>query len=158
MRSLPFVDLPVSLRRLGYRSAYCALRVYWFLLHPSSRGVKCVLTNGEYVLLVRHTYGPDAWDLPGGGMRRGEEPMATAQREMNEELGLSIEDWTRQGEALVDLGHHRDRVQFFTAEIPRADLDINGAELSEVRWFSRRQLPHDLGRYARAIIASLPPK
>jgi 8-oxo-dGTP pyrophosphatase MutT (NUDIX family) len=156
VRSLLSVEFPVPVRRLGYRSAYCALRVYWFLLRPSSRGVKCVLTHGEYVLLVRHTYGPDSWELPGGGARRGEDPVATARREMGEELGLSIEDWTRQGETVVDVGHHRDRVQFFTAEVDSPELDINLAELSEARWFSRNQLPPDLGRYARAIIASLP--
>ena len=150
------VEFPVSIRRLGYRGAYCALRVYWFLLHPSSRGVKCVLTHGEYVLLVRHTYGPSTWELPGGGIRRDEEPVATARREMNEELGLSIQDWTRQGETVVDLGHHRDRVQFFTAELASPEITINEAELIEARWFSRRRLPPDLGRYARAIIASLP--
>jgi 8-oxo-dGTP pyrophosphatase MutT (NUDIX family) len=150
-----FVELPVPVRRLGYRAAYSALQVYWSLLHPPSRGVKCVLTHGEYVLLVRHTYGPGSWELPGGGMRRGEEPVATARREMNEELGLSIEHWTRQGEAVVDLGHHHDQVQFFTAEVTAPKLNINQAELTEARWFSRRQLPPDLGRYARTIITSL---
>ncbi|HZU61408.1 MAG TPA: NUDIX domain-containing protein [Solirubrobacteraceae bacterium] len=150
------MDLPVPLRRLGYRSAYCALRVYWFLARPSSRGVKCVLTHGEYVLLVRHTYGPGSWELPGGGLRRGEEPVAAARREMSEELGLAIEDWTRQGETVVAFDHHRDRVQFFTAELPEPQLEVNQAELAEVRWFSRRQLPPNLGRYARAIIAALP--
>ncbi len=155
MRSLPSVELPVPVRRLGYRAAYGALQVYWFLLRPSSRGVKCVLTHGEYVLLVRHTYGPGAWELPGGGMRRGEEAVATARREMSEELGVSIDDWTRQGETVVDFGHHRDRVQFFTAELTDTQLEVNHAELAEVRWFPRHQLPPNLGRYARAIIASL---
>lgn len=115
-----------------------------------------MLTHGEYVLLVRHTYGPGTWELPGGGLRRGEEPVAAARREMSEELGLAIEDWTRQGETVVAFDHHRDRVQFFTAELPEPQLEVNQAELAEVRWFSRRQLPPNLGRYARAIIAALP--
>jgi 8-oxo-dGTP pyrophosphatase MutT (NUDIX family) len=115
-----------------------------------------VLTHGEYVLLVRHTYGPGAWELPGGAIHRGEEPVATASREMNEELGLSIDDWTRQGEAVVDFDHHRDRVQFFSAQVLAPDIRLNEAELAEARWFSRRQLPPDLGRYARTIITTLP--
>lgn len=156
MRSLLSVELPVSVRRLGYRSAYCALRVYWFLLRPSSSGVKCLLTHGEYVLLVRHTYGASSWELPGGAIRRGEEPVVTARREMNEELGVTIDDWTHQGEKVVEIDHHHDRVQYFTAELPASEITINEAELSEARWFSRRQLPPDLGRYARTIIAALP--
>jgi 8-oxo-dGTP pyrophosphatase MutT (NUDIX family) len=156
VRSLLSVELPVSVRRLGYRSAYRALRVYWFLLRPSSSGVKCLLTHGEYVLLVRHTYGASSWELPGGAIRRGEEPVVTARREMNEELGLSIDDWTLQGETVVELDHHHDRVQFFAAEVLAPQIKINEAELAEARWFSRQQLPPDLGRYARAIVVSLP--
>ena len=40
------------------RIAYAGLRTYWFLAPaPSVVGVKCVLTDGDDVLLVRHTYG-----------------------------------------------------------------------------------------------------
>jgi hypothetical protein len=74
---------------------------------------------------------------------------------MSEELGISIEDWTRHGETVVETDHHRDRVQFFTAEVSAPKIEINKAELSDAQWFSRRQLPLDLGQYAEAIIASL---
>jgi 8-oxo-dGTP pyrophosphatase MutT (NUDIX family) len=157
-RTLASVELPVSVRRLGYRGAYAALQVYWFLLRPSSRGVKCILTDGERILLVRHTYGATNWELPGGALRRDEAPVAAARREMNEELGVSIEGWDRLGETIVDVDHHRDQVQFFRAEVSSPRIAINRAELSEAQWFPRKQLPSDLGRYARAIIASLPPE
>lgn len=32
---------PIALRRLGFRSAYLALRVYWFFARPRMHGVKC---------------------------------------------------------------------------------------------------------------------
>ena len=64
------MDLPVLVRRVGYRFAYAGLRVYWFVLRPRSTGIKCVLTDGDRVLLVRHTYGPRAWELPGGSLKR----------------------------------------------------------------------------------------
>jgi 8-oxo-dGTP pyrophosphatase MutT (NUDIX family) len=155
-RTLLAVDVSLSLQRLGYRSAYRALQVYWFFLRRSSRGVKCVLIQGDYVLLVRHTYGPSHWELPGGGMHRGEEPVAAARREMNEELGLEIDNWKRQGTTVVEVDHHHDRVEFLTAELSAPQLTLNEAELSDARWFPRRELPPDLGRYARTIIASLP--
>lgn len=114
-----------------------------------------MLTQGDYVLLVRHTYGPTAWELPGGGVRRGEEAVAAASREMREELGVKIDDWTRQGQTVVEVDHHHDRVQFLTAELSAPKLTLNEAELSDARWFPRHELPPDLGRYARRMIASM---
>src|SRR5436305_8710278 len=76
--------LPVPVRRLAYQGGYAGLRLYWLLTGPSTSGVKCVLTEGERVLLVRHTYGPREWDLPGGSIGAGESPEAAARREMNE--------------------------------------------------------------------------
>ena len=42
------------------------------------------------VLLVRHTYGPRNWELPGGGAEDGEDPSSTARRELSEETGLDL--------------------------------------------------------------------
>ena len=69
------------LLRLAFRVGYRVLRVWWFVRRPTTRGVKCVLTCGDEILLVRHTYGrTDRWELPGGGVKRREEPRAAASR------------------------------------------------------------------------------
>lgn len=150
------MELPVPVRRLAYRVAYVGLRAYWFVAHPTTRGVKCLLTDGELVLLVRHTYGRRDWDLPGGSRRRGEEPLMTARREMGEELGVAIDEWTDLGELLIDDFHRHDRVQYMRAEVKSPRLVLDKGELATAKWFSRRELPPELGRYARAIIATLP--
>src|SRR5437763_5090787 len=107
------MQLPVPVKRLGYRVAYAGLRTYWFVRRPKLSGVKCVLTDGDEVLLVRHTYGPRAWDLPGGAIKRGEAPLHAASREMNEELGVSIDDWRALGAVRVIVDHRRDLVHCF---------------------------------------------
>lgn len=147
----------MPVRRLAYRTAYAALRAYWLVAHPTTHGVKCLLTDGEQVLLVRHTYGRREWDLPGGSMKRGESPDTAARREMSEELGVNVDDWTTLAEMVVDDLQRHDQVQYMTAELSSPQLVIDRGELAEVRWFSRRQLPAGLGRYALAIIATLPP-
>jgi ADP-ribose pyrophosphatase YjhB (NUDIX family) len=150
------MDLPVPVRRLGYRAAYLGLRVYWLVAHPTTSGVKCLLTDGEQILLVRHTYGRREWELPGGSMKIGESPLIAARREMREELGVSVDQWTRLEEAVIDDHHRHDRVNYMAAEVRAPRFVIDRGELAKVQWFSRRELPEDLGRYARAVIATLP--
>ena len=150
------MTVPVQVKRLGYRAAYTVLRTYWFIRRPKLSGVKCVLTDGDEVLLVRHTYGPRAWDLPGGAIKRGESPVNAARREMNEELGISIDDWRALGAVRVIVDHRRDLVHCFQADSPGRELTVDQGEIAEVGWFSRQRLPEDLGRYAGPILARSP--
>lgn len=148
--------LPVPVRRLGYRAAYTGLRIYWFARHPGTSGVKCVLTDGDRILLVRHTYGPRAWDLPGGAMHSGEAPQDAARREMMEELGIEISEFSDVGEMVIHNSHRDDHVYYFSAELRSPSMTIDRGELITARWFRRQELPSELGRYGRAIIATLP--
>lgn len=146
------VSASVPLRRAGYRVAYRILQALWFLRRPRIEGVKCLLRSGDHVLLVRHTYGPPVWDLPGGGVKRGEDPLAAARREMAEELGLMDADWRPAGTVTGRQNFRHDTVHGFTAELSSLDLVPNLAELASVRWFLRCALPPGLGFYARAFL------
>lgn len=150
------MSLPVRLRRLGYRVAYAGLRTYWFVRRPKVSGVKCVLTDGDDVLLVRHTYGPRVWDLPGGAIKRGETPARAARREMNEELGVLIDDWRALGAVAVTVDHREDHVHCFQAEAPSRELTVDMGEIARANWFPRDRLPGPLGRYAVRILARVP--
>ena len=141
------------MRRLGYRAAYQGLRVWWFLRRPDVGGVKCVLTAGDRILLVRHTYGPRGWDLPGGTMKPGEEPATTATREMEEELGVQIGSWRELGEIDHTLDHRRDHLHCFQAELEDRRLSIDPGELQIAQWFPRDQLPGSLNYYVCQILA-----
>jgi 8-oxo-dGTP pyrophosphatase MutT (NUDIX family) len=58
------------------------------LLGTPTLGVKTLVINANFeVLLVEHTY-IDGWHLPGGGVGRGETPKAAAIRELREETGV----------------------------------------------------------------------
>jgi 8-oxo-dGTP pyrophosphatase MutT (NUDIX family) len=147
---------PVPLRRAGYRVAHGLLRAYWRVVRPHTRGVKCVLRQGDAVLLVRHAYGDrDRWELPGGGIKRGEEPRATAVREAHEELALDVADWDALGSVEVRSYGKRTTLHCFEARLPGRDLTIDEGEIQEARWFEVRALPTAIGRDARVVLARL---
>jgi 8-oxo-dGTP pyrophosphatase MutT (NUDIX family) len=151
------VQAPLAPRRLGYRVAYRLLHIYWSVVRPHSRGVKCVLTSRGRVLLVRHTYGYPAWELPGGSLRRHELPALAARRETQEELGLAIDHWRPLGDLQVTIDHRPVTLHCFQAELERPAVDLDRGELAIAGWFQRGQLPADLGRYVRLILALLEP-
>jgi 8-oxo-dGTP pyrophosphatase MutT (NUDIX family) len=145
--------LSLRVRRAAIRCAYVGLRVYWFLFRPQLSGVKCVITHGDEVLLVRHTYGSRVWDFPGGHVKRREPPVETARREMNEEIGRRIEDWVDLGELFVSTNHHRDNLHIFHGRLDDPRIELDPVELAEARWFTSDQLPDDIGRFTRRILS-----
>ena len=146
----------VRIRRLGYRLAYRVLQVFWFLARPRKEGVKCLVTDRDRVLLVRHTYGRRSWDVPGGSIKRRESPLSAAQREMSEELGLDGAQWAEIGEVRGRLDHRRDVIHCFRAELSAPKLTLDEGELETAGWFPRGHLPDDLAPYVDEIVASAP--
>ena len=146
----------VRIRRLGYRLAYRVLQVFWFLARPRKEGVKCLVTDRDRVLLVRHTYGRRSWDVPGGSIKRRESPLSAAQREMSEELGLDGAQWAEIGEVRGRLDHRRDVIHCFRVELSAPKLTLDEGELETASWFPRGHLPDDLAPYVDEIVASAP--
>lgn len=85
--------LPAPLHRQALRYGFI-LRRWWFkILKPHVSGVRMVILDAAgQTLLVRHTYGPQSWMVPGGHMRRGEDPIPAARREAQEELAIDLAD------------------------------------------------------------------
>jgi 8-oxo-dGTP pyrophosphatase MutT (NUDIX family) len=148
--------LPVPVRRAGYRAAHLALRTYWRVVHPHTLGVKCVVRDGDAVLFVRHAYGDRrSWQLPGGGMKRGEDPRDTAQREAREELGLDLADWTKLGEVESRAHGKLTTLVCFEGHPPGRAVAIDEGEIEEARWFERAELPPRIGLDARVVLTGL---
>jgi 8-oxo-dGTP pyrophosphatase MutT (NUDIX family) len=142
-----------SVLRATYRVGYRVLRLYWRIAGPRKRGVKCVLTRGPEVLLVRHTYGPRTrWELPGGGIHRGEDPLTAAGREAHEELGVEVGEWRFLGDLFDRIDGKRDELCCYAAELGDQPIELDGAEIAEARWFRRDELPADVHRYVGRIL------
>lgn len=95
--------IPAPLHRVLYRVAHAARRQWWRIRRPHRRSVVvAAFDEHDRVLLVRHSYGPPAWSLPGGGMDRGEQPDEAARREIREELRCGLTDL-----AVIDVTEQR---------------------------------------------------
>lgn len=132
--------IPAPLHRATLRLVYALRRRLRHLTKPDLAGVAVLLTDAEdRCLLVRHTYGPQGWAIPGGGMRKGEDPANAARREIREELGCEIEDLSCRLVVKEELSRSPHTAHVYTARpigTPRADL----REIADLRWFSKAEL------------------
>lgn len=142
--------------RLLYRMAYTALQLTARFSWRPSRGVKCLLTHEDKVLLVKHTYGlRDVWYLPGGNVRRGEPPRIAAAREMQEELGLSSLGLEVLVTVPMRLGRVRVTVTCLHAELQREAVEADPVELAQASWFATESLPESLGPEVEHFVSLL---
>ena len=151
--------IPTVVGRFAYRIAYVLVVGFSYVARPHTRGVKCLLTFGEDVLLVRHSYGPGKWDLPGGFCKRGEAFEAAARREVAEELGLSGGRYVDLGEMVRRFQGRHETLHGFRVELADHSAATESLELAEARWFPIGALPDGQSRIVgeiRALEAGLP--
>jgi 8-oxo-dGTP pyrophosphatase MutT (NUDIX family) len=131
---------------------YPLLRLYWLVFRPDVLGVRCLVEHEGRVLLIRNPYGAMKWDLPGGGVRRGERPEAAARREVREEVGVSLRDLRPLGSYTGTEIYDKDTVFGYFARVESAALKPRRAEVYEEGWFEWGRLPEPLSREAAKVI------
>jgi 8-oxo-dGTP pyrophosphatase MutT (NUDIX family) len=142
--------------RLGYRLASTAAFAWWSVAGSHNRGAKCVLLNDGEILLVRHTYGDRReWDLPGGFVRRAEEPIVAVGRELGEELGIPVPPLREICPVVVKFGRRDDTVYYFAADLPDRRISADDIELAEVAWFDPGSLPARRGEHVDGVLRTL---
>lgn len=146
--------LPAALHRSLMPLAYRLRRVWRRHRTSPIAGVTVVIADLEgRILLVRHSYGPDVWALPGGGLKHGEDPEACARREVAEELDLeltSIKPVAQIEEQLNGCAHTAHLFAAVCDARPRPDR----REVIEARFFPLHSLPEPLGKAAKRRIAA----
>jgi NAD+ diphosphatase len=120
----------------------CGLSIH---ANPAPTASALVLDDEGRVLLARRANDPGEglWDLLGGFIEEGEEPLAALRRELMEETALEIE-------TLEFLGGYPDRYGnagiftlnlYWTARVTGGELELEEGELTEVAWFAPEDLP-----------------
>jgi ADP-ribose pyrophosphatase len=106
--------------------------------HPGAVAIVAVDDEG-YVTLVRQLREATRkrlLELPAGTAEPGEEPLATARRELKEECGLSGGEWRELAAFWTTPGFCRERMHLFAAEgVERGEpAPAEDEELEVVRW------------------------
>jgi ADP-ribose pyrophosphatase YjhB (NUDIX family) len=117
----------------------CGLTVY---ANPAPTASALILDDTGRVLLSRRAGDPGKgmWDIPGGFIEEGEEPLETLRREMEEETGLEIEPTEFLG---VWMQPYWDRTVLCLTWLarPTGGAERAGDDLVELRWFAPSELP-----------------
>jgi 8-oxo-dGTP pyrophosphatase MutT (NUDIX family) len=118
-----------------------------------------LILEGDRLLFQRRV-GTGAWHVPGGYMEPGEAIEETARREAKEETGLEIGKMTLVGVFSGPEFHwfapngdevHNVTIAFTTRDF-QGNLQADGEEGLEVKFFNLRALPDNLGPPAKPIL------
>ncbi|MEZ4592959.1 MAG: NUDIX domain-containing protein [Chloroflexota bacterium] len=131
---------------------YKLMRLMIQLVVPRTRvGVAVVIVNeADKVLMLRHVFHPVyQWGLPGGWLKRNEDPAVGALRELKEETGL-----TAVLGPVVAVQH--DPVTAYVGVSYVATLEPGSLQLSheirEARWFAAEALPEPITEHTKVAI------
>ncbi len=137
--------LPVGARRRLVRSISPSFTV----------GAICLIERPDgHVLLIRHAY-RQRWGIPGGLLKRREDPAAAAHREVLEEVGLRIE-LVGEPATVVDAVPQRVDVVFRAKPVSLeavGEMRPCSPEIVDARWFSPDALPELQHETAQALVA-----
>lgn len=105
--------------------------------HPGGAAVVALDKQERLCLLrqYRHAAGGWIWELPAGKREHGEDPLITAQRELEEEAGLRAGSWQKLGAAITTPGFCDEVIHLYQARMltnvpPRPERH----ELIECHW------------------------
>lgn len=94
--------------------------------------ILCALRGSEMTL-------PNYWEFPGGKIEQGESKESALKREIQEELGCTIEVFEPVEDTMYEYEHVIVRLETFMAKVISGVPIIS--EHAEIKWISRNELP-----------------
>jgi ADP-ribose pyrophosphatase len=105
--------------------------------HPGGAAVVALDDQNQVCLLrqFRHAANGWLWELPAGKIDNKEQPLATAQRELEEEAGVTAGEWRSLGDYFSSPGVFTEVVHLFLAtRLTPMRIQPEAHEVFEVHW------------------------
>ncbi|MCL4131421.1 UNVERIFIED_CONTAM: hypothetical protein GTU68_013646 [Idotea baltica] len=105
--------------------------------HPGGSVVAAINKQDEICLLKqwRHAIQQHLWELPAGCLEPNEAALETAKRELEEEAGVTAQDWRDLGVVTPSPGFSNEILYFFEArELSQGTVKLDDAEQLEAHW------------------------
>ncbi len=110
-----------------------------YVEHPGAVAVIALTDSGELVMERQYRYplGRDMMEIPAGKIDPGEDPLATAQRELKEETGYTAARWRHVATIHIAIAYSNERIEIYLAE----GLKQEGAKLDDEEFLEVFTLP-----------------
>lgn len=121
---------PVALRDGGHTH-------FDIVKHPGGAVIAALNEHNQLCLLKqkRHAVGAEIWEVPAGCLESGEDPLVTAQRELEEEAGVLATEWQALGRILPSPGFSNEVLYLFKARgLSPGKVDYDDAEQISIHW------------------------
>jgi 8-oxo-dGTP pyrophosphatase MutT (NUDIX family) len=113
-----------------------------------TKRTRIVIINQGQILLVQNWLSRQHWQLPGGGIRSHEDMITAGQRELHEELRISVQpnELSYLGGLMAvppDIPYQAEILQLNTTDtaLQNVETAYRRSELINVSWFSIDDLP-----------------
>ena len=85
--------------------------------HPGGVGILALDGDGTELLVrqYRYAFGRTLLEIPAGKREKGEEPLTTAKRELQEETGAQADNWTSLGALIASPGCYDEVLYLYLA-------------------------------------------
>jgi ADP-ribose pyrophosphatase YjhB (NUDIX family) len=131
----------------GLERLVCAKCGFVFYQNSKPTASTIIYNDRNEVLLSRRSINPylGKWDIVGGFLENGEDPIVGAKREAREEIGVEVE----VGDLIfvcVDKYGEAEEFDFYTFNLFYKAKIASGEpmvmeEASEIRWFAQKNIP-----------------
>ena len=80
--------------------------------HHGGACIMPVTDDGEIYMVrqFRYALGEEVWELPAGKLEQDEDPFAAAKRELEEECGLTADEYTSLGVLYPTVGYDSEKI------------------------------------------------
>ncbi len=139
------------------RVATTLMHVVWRWSRGLTMGVQCCLIDSDgRIMLVRHGYRP-GWHFPGGGIEKQEPALDALERELSEEVGVTLDATPQLVGPFANFKYFRgDHVLLYVARDWTQTRQPNpNFEIAEIKRFSSDKLPGDIHPPTRERIKEL---